>query len=70
MNRPPPHVHGKEEVDAGHRSSAASDPFISAEGINLDWSELEVTGDDTLVDVSHEEKRLQNKPFSVEHFTK
>jgi hypothetical protein len=48
----------------------ARDSFIAAEGIHLDWSELEVTGDDTLVDVSHVEKSLQNKPFVVEHFTK
>jgi hypothetical protein len=61
---------GKEEVDRSPSPSFAADPFIAAEGINLDWSELEVTGDDTLVDVSHEEKCLQNKSFSVEHFTK
>ena len=62
---------GKEEVDRSPPPSFAADPFIAAaEGINLDWSELEVTGDDTLVDASHEEKRLQNTSFSVEHFTK
>jgi hypothetical protein len=63
-------LHGKEEVDRSPPPSFAADPFIAAEGINLDWSELDVTGDDTLVDVSHEEKCLQNRPFSVEHFTK
>jgi hypothetical protein len=55
---------------AAHPSSAASDPFISAEGVNLDSSELEVTGDDTLGAVSEEEKGLQNGPFLLEHFTK
>jgi hypothetical protein len=40
---------------AAHPSSAASDPFISAEGVNLDSSQLEVTGDDTLSAPAQEE---------------
>ena len=46
------------------------DAFSAAEGVNLDSSELEVTGDDTLGDVSDEEKGLQKGLFLREHFTK
>ena len=67
-NRPIPI--GLENRRSSERLTRLHDSFISAEGVDPDWSELAVTGDDTLVDVSHEEKCLQNKPFSVEHFTK
>jgi hypothetical protein len=46
------------------------DSFISAEGVNLDSRELEVTGDDTVGDVSDEERCLQNGLFLLEPVTK
>jgi hypothetical protein len=48
---------------------AAREPFSHAEGVNPDSSGLEVTGDDTLGDVSDEEKGLQEHLFLLEHFT-
>ena len=53
--------------DGGHEPGRES--FSAAEGVNLDSSELEVTGDDTLGDVSDEEKGLQKGLFLLEHFT-
>jgi hypothetical protein len=65
-------AHGKEEVDRSHRASVAVDPFTTADGVNLDWRWLWVTGEDNREDVSLSEsygKRPAKSIFSLEHFT-
>jgi hypothetical protein len=68
------HIDTFETVSRNRRTSEVAiqyrsrDSFIAAEGVVPDWSALAVTGDDTLGGLSDEEKGLQNRPFSVEHF--
>jgi hypothetical protein len=52
------------------RSKIRATPSLLLKGRNLDSSELEVTGDDTLGAVSDGEKGLLNGLCPREHFTK